>query len=432
MTRRIAYLTGEYPRATDTFVQREIAAHRDAGWSVETFAIRRPAVSEQAGPELKAERDATRYVLDCSKLSILASQIKHILARPMRYLSALRLATRTSAPGLSARLYQLFYLAEAAVVAEWLIRDRVEHFHNHFANSSCSVAMLASRISGIPFSFTVHGPAIFFEPMGWRLDEKVRQARFVSCISHYCRSQVMIHAETNRWGDLHIVHCGVRPKEYATRRHEGVGSRLLFVGRLAAVKGVPVLLESVASMAASGREVHLTLIGDGPDREALEQRATELEIESNVTFAGYKSAAEVAAELERTDVFVMASFAEGVPVVLMEALAAAVPVVATRIAGVGELVVDGVCGWTVPPGDAGALASSVEDLLDNPSRRTEFGGAGRAIVSSQFDIAREAAWLRELMNNSLEGKRSPVRPAGETRSGLNSGAQSSGLRGSAA
>ena len=414
MTSRIAYMTGEYPRATDTFIQREVAALRAQGVHVETFSVRRPPEKEFVGPEQTAERDRTRYLLPACPVDLLKSHISLLVRSPGRYFSALRLAMKTRPAGLKALLWQLAYFAEAAMVARRMNAQNLLHLHNHFSNSSCSVAMLASEMGGFSFSFTMHGPAEFFEPKFWRLDEKIRRAKFVCCISHFCRSQGMIFGPPDKWDRMHVVHCGVEPDSYEPVPHQSRGRRLLFVGRLAAVKGVAVLLESVALLRRDHPDVELTLAGDGPDRPLLERRAAELGISQRVRFLGYQSQSQVRELLRQTDVFVMASFAEGVPVVLMEAMAAGVPVVATRIAGIPELVEDGVCGFLVAPGSAQALADKVNALLDDPALRNRFALAGREKVEREFNLSTESRRLCQILTGALEGRIAPVRPEVES------------------
>lgn len=389
MTRpKLAYLTGEYPRASDTFIQREVAALRTLGHAVLTCSIRTTGAEHLVGPEQRAEHAGTFKVLDACKspLRLLRAHARWI-ARPGRYMRALRLAWQTAPKGIKGRLYNLIYFAEAGVLADELARQGVQHLHNHIAKASCTVAMLASELSGIPYSFTIHGPDIFFEPHHWRIDEKAARARFVACISDFCRSQLMSFADQAHWGRFHVIHCGVDPSRYTASRH--AGQDLLFVGRLAAVKGVPVLLDALRSLPEGW---HLTIIGDGPDRAALEAQAAGLPVE----FVGYKSQAEVAQALSRTDLFVLPSFAEGVPVVLMEAMASGVPVVTTRIAGVPELVEDGVHGALVPPGDADALRAAIAQALSDPDARCAMGKAARARVATDFNITTEAARLSAL------------------------------------
>jgi colanic acid/amylovoran biosynthesis glycosyltransferase len=234
----------------------------------------------------------------------------------------------------------------------------------------------------------------------------------VACISHFCRSQMMCFAAPADWPKLKIVHCGVDPAEFPVVEHRGFGNRLLFVGRLAGVKGVPVLLEALARVRNERPNVVLRIAGDGPERAAVEALAGRLGLAQNVQFLGYQTQTQVRELLRETDVFVMASFAEGVPVVLMEAMASGVPVVSTNIAGVPELVEDNVSGRLVPPGDAESLAAHVSALLSDPEMRARFGAAGRAKVEREFNLPAEAARLRHVLERTLGGHGNdvPTRP----------------------
>ncbi|WP_417720649.1 glycosyltransferase family 4 protein [Salipiger sp.] len=397
---KLAYLTGEYPRASDTFIQREVAALRALGHEVLTCSIRTTGPEHLVGPEQRAEHARTFKVLDAVKspLRLMRAHLR-CMKRPARYGAALKLAWQTAPKGLRGRLYNLIYFAEAGVLAAHLADEGVRHLHNHIAKASCTVAMLASALSGIPYSFTIHGPDIFFEPHHWRIDEKAARASFVACISDFCRSQLMCFAAASHWERFHIIHCGIDPARYAPPDH--AAKRLLFVGRLAGVKGVPILLDAVDALRGRHPDLRLTLIGDGPDRAALESRAAGSG--DHVRFLGYRSQDEVAEALRDTDVFVLPSFAEGVPVVLMEAMAAGLPVVTTRIAGVPELVHHGETGLLVAPGDAAALTGALDRLLSDPAERAAMGAAGRAIVAADFDIRKEAARLSRLFTTYGNG-----------------------------
>ncbi len=400
----IAYLTGEYPRATDTFIQREIAALRALGWDVETCSIRRTDTCHHVGPEQQTEAANTFHVLEAARnpLRLLGAHAHLVGQSPRRYLRALCQAWQTRAPGAKAALYQLIYFAEAGVLARYMQQRGISHLHNHIATASCTVAMLASTLSAIPFSFTLHGPDIFFEPHRWRLDAKIAAARFVACISHFCRAQAMNFSSTADWDKLHIVHCGIEPARYSAKRRDR-NKHLLFVGRLAGVKGVPVLLKALQSVLVQHPELRVTLIGDGPERRSLETLATEMGLSQCTNFVGYKSQSEVADTLAETDIFVLPSFAEGVPVVLMEAMAASVPVITTHVAGIPELVRDGTHGILTHPGDTASLAHAIKTLLDNPDRAEGMGKAGQARVADAFNIAQEAAWLAELLDGYRAG-----------------------------
>ncbi len=218
----------------------------------------------------------------------------------------------------------------------------------------------------------------------------------------------MIFVPIEKWSKLHIVHCGIDPALFNLASHQGKGKHLLYVGRLSAVKGLPILLESLLSLKQQHSDVILTVVGDGSDRAYLEQMTANLGLMDNVRFVGYKNQAEVRKYFEETDVFVLSSFAEGVPVVLMEAMAAGVPVVATQIAGVSELVENDVSGYLVPAGDTVSLTQSVEKLLNDCELRTKFGTAGRNKVEKEFNLNIEAQKLYQVMSKAINNEQLSV------------------------
>lgn len=405
MTGPIAYLTGQYPRATDTFIQREIARLRAEGMTVLTNTIRATDASHHVGEEQRSEHAATFQVMQQAKnpAHLIRSHLSALRHSPKGWARALRLALRTRPPGAKALIWQLFYFLEAGVLAQHLRCNGVVHLHNHFANSSCSVAMLTSAMTDIPYSVTMHGPGIFFEPMHWRIDEKIARAAFVACISHFCRAQAMLFSDQAHWPKLKIVHCGVTPSLYGQDPERPYAKRLLFVGRLDAVKGVTLLLDGFATLRVKHPDATLRIIGDGPDRAALEAQAQAQGMAGAISFMGYRSQSEVAQVLAETDVLVLPSFAEGVPVVLMEAMAARVPVVTSQLAGVGELVETGVSGFTCPSGDLASVTARIDQLLSDPALCAQMGAVGQAKVSAEFDSAAEAQWLATLIRTGLAG-----------------------------
>ncbi|MEE9390923.1 MAG: glycosyltransferase [Planctomycetota bacterium] len=416
MNIRVAYLTGQYPRPTDTFIQREVAALRRRGVHVQTFSIRRISNDSCIAEEQAEERKRTIYVLPPQPASLLRDHAILFFRSPMAYLSTLWLALTVRSPGIKSFFYQVFYFIEAVVVAREVQRQDIIHIHNHFANSSCTVAMLAAKLGGVTFSFTTHGPAIFFEPKLWCVDEKIKRSLFVSCISYFCRSQLMIWASLDHWSKLHIVHCGVDPALFEVVTPRPDRANLMYVGRLDLVKGLPVLLRSIAQLKDTQPHIRLRVVGDGPDRERLENLSSQLALDENVEFVGFQSQAEVRKHLQNTDIFVMSSFAEGVPVVLMEAMAAGLPVVATRIAGIAELVDEGLSGFLVPPGQVGQLSMRLDQLIGDAELRAKFGRWGRAKIEAEFDINKEGAWLAEVLTRALEGRPVGARPGEEATS----------------
>lgn len=393
----IAYLTGDYPKVSHTFIQREVEAVRASGVKVITCSIRQPSESEFRGQEELRARAETFYVKPAARnpARLLAAHGRAFLRSPGTWAKTLALAVRMRAPGLKALIWQLFYFLEAGVLAEHLRRNRVRHLHNHFGNSSCSVAVLAAELAGIPFSFTEHGPAIFFEVDRWALPEKIARAAFVVAITHFCRSQLMLFSDPRHWDKITIVHCGVDPVAYR-RAPGGTGKRVAFVGRLDPVKGALLLIEAMADVLKTHPDAILTLAGDGPARPGAEARAKALGIETAVHFAGFLTQGQVADLLATSDMLVLPSFAEGLPVVYMEALASRIPVVASRVAGVQELVEDGVTGFAVPPGDVATLADRMTRLMDDPAAARAMGEAGRKAVEAGFDVRREGARLAQI------------------------------------
>ena len=396
---RVAYLTGEYLRPTHTFIQREVEELRSAGVEVHTFSVRSTAAADIVSPEQQDEQAKIFNLLPIRPLGILSAHLQLLMTTPRRYLQTLWLAWQSRSLGLKALLYQLIYFIEAGFLAQELRRRGIQHLHNHFADSSCTVAMLAATLTDIPFSFTLHGPYIFFEPYRWKLNLKIQRAEFVVCISHYCRSQAMLFSDPDCWDKLHIVHCGIDLKRY--RPIQSHQKRLLYVGRLSAAKGVPILFEAVALLMSHHPDLTLTIVGDGPDRQELEFQAAALGIQSHLKFVGYQSQDAVCHFLQDCDLFVLPSFAEGLPVVLMEAMATGVPVVTTSIAAISELVEDGVSGYLVPPGAVEPLAARLERLLQDPALRQSFGQAGRLKVEQEFDLHQEVCKLKRIFEAAV-------------------------------
>lgn len=394
---RLAYLTSLYPAVSHTFIQREIERVRALGFQVATCSMRRPDRAHLTGPEERAAEETTFYIIQTGKSPLQALRaLGAVLARPGRLLGTLALAWCTAPPGAKGLLKQLAYLAEAIVLSRQLRIDRIDHLHNHFADPSANVAMLTSALSGIPFSYTLHGPAELYEPEKWQLREKTTRAAFVSCISHFARSQAMYFSDPADWNKLRIVHCGVDPDRYdrpGPPPHEGLN--LVFVGRLTPIKGLRILMAAFAAARVQNPDLTLTLVGDGEDRAHLEVLAAPMG--DAVRFAGYLSQESVAEAVAATDAVVLPSFAEGLPVVLMEALAAGKPVIATQVAGVGELVENGVSGFLVPASNEQALSRAILDLAETPPEtRAAMGRKGRAKVHAEFDARIEAARIGAL------------------------------------
>jgi glycosyltransferase involved in cell wall biosynthesis len=314
-------------------------------------------------------------------------------------------ALRSGAGGARAALWQLFYFAEAMVMWDRCRRRGIRHVHVHFANVSADVAMLATAFGSAvdparpwSWSLTMHGPTEFYDVRAHRLAEKAASAAFVVCISDFARSQLMGLLDEDRWARLHVVHCGIDPDEFAAGRGPAGDGRLriLCVGRLVPEKGQLVLVEAVERMRRAGRDVACTLVGDGPSRERLRAAIAARGLDGAVTLTGSLEQDAVRALYAGSDVFCLPSFAEGVPVVLMEAMASGLPVVTTPIAGIPELVGDGRDGLLVAPGRADRLSDALVALADDPQLRRSLGEHARATVAREFNLRTIGPRLRDL------------------------------------
>jgi colanic acid/amylovoran biosynthesis glycosyltransferase len=402
---RVAYVCSRYPAISHTFVLREVLALRKRGVSVDTFSIRRATESEVLSEADREALETTFAILPARWARLSFAHLRALVLAPAAYVATLRRALSLSPPGARARLWRLFYFAEAIVLARETERRGIGHVHAHFANVGSDVALLAAffgetaQRGARTWSFTMHGPAEFYEVSRYRLREKVESAAFVACISDFSRSQLMGLSPGAAWDRLHVVHCGLDTTDFVPGGNSGSADgplRVLNVARLTGVKGQPILLEAVAELRRDGHDVQVTILGDGPERERLRQLARELEIEDAVELPGAVGQERVRDELARAHVFCAPSFAEGVPVVLMEAMAMELPVVATRVMGVGELVEDGEHGLLVPPGRADHLAAALASLGADPERRARMGAAGRRKVEAEFEGDMSAARLAEL------------------------------------
>ncbi len=395
---KIAYLASLYPAVSHTFVLREVLALRARGHDVGTFSIRRPAPHDIKGDAAQREAERTRWLVPGQPASY-ARAFAWLSGRPERARRALALSQAGGDFSLRERAMASAYYAEAVQLAHWLVPEGFEHLHCHFGNSGSSTAMLAAELTGIPFSITCHGSELN-DAAKFRLAQKAAQAAFMVCVSKFGRARLMQITEPDLWSRFEVVRCGVENIQASPLpSHDGPG-RIVCVARLSAEKAHLVLLSALAELALRGQAFHCALVGDGPMRATIEARLEALGLSTRVTLTGALSPEQVAAEYERADIVVLASFSEGVPVVLMEAMAHGRPVVATRVGGVAELVVNGQSGYVVAPGDALELADALGTLLSDRGRAAAMGRAGSSAVWQEFSVARSAERLEALFESA--------------------------------
>jgi glycosyltransferase involved in cell wall biosynthesis len=400
---RIAYLVGRYPALSKSFVLREVGALRELGLEIDTFSIWRSPPDQLLAEADRAEAARTFTFLPLRPGTVLISLLRALIASPRAYGGLLGHALRTSRPGLRGRFLALTWVVEAAILWRELKRRGIHHVHAHLPGTAPAVAMLATEFANRAggrqtWSMTVHGPAEFYDVINQAVGVKVSQADFAVAISDFGRSQLMGMVDEEHWDKLHVVHCGVDPDSYPAREPAGEDGplQLVSVGRLSPVKGQALLLEAVGELRAKDIDVRLTIVGDGPKRDALPAVAKRLGVADVVEFTGPIGQDEIARYYADADLYVHASFAEGVPVVVMEAMAHRLPVVATGVMGVRELVKDGENGLVVRPGRVDEVVAAIERLAAAPEERRRMGEAGRRTVEEEFDVTKSAAQLRDL------------------------------------
>ena len=401
----VAYFVNQYPKVSHTFIRREIAALERQGVRVVRFALR-GWDADVRDPEDIAERERTRYVLQGSLAALLLEATAFLAARPRRAwqgLKMVRALSRASDRGLARHLVSL---AEASRLVAWMDQAGAMHAHAHFGTNSAEVLMLANALGGPPFSFTVHGPEEFDKPAAIHLATKVAACAFVVAISSYGRSQICRWIPASEWPKVTVVHCGVDAGFFAAEQDLAANATptLVCVGRLCEQKGQLLLVQAAARLIRRGVPLSLVLAGDGEMRQDIEASISDLGIRDHVRITGWIGSDQVRAELLAARALVLPSFAEGLPVVIMEAMAIGRPVISTYVAGIPELVRDGLDGWLVPAGDVDALADAMHACLATSTDRLEaMGRSAHARVQARHAIDAEAGRLRRMFKTAIEG-----------------------------
>lgn len=395
---RIAYLVSQYPAVNHTYILREVRGLRALGFDIEVVSIRRPSGVLTA---VEREEAAATFCVQATGLSgLLRAHLATALRHPIRYISGLATAARLAGPDLRRLFFHAAYFAQAVIAGHRMQTRGYRHLHSHF---SSTVALLISHVFPITWSATIHGPAEFVEPESFHLKEKCRSARFLIAISDFGRSQLMRWADFKDWEKFRVCRLGVNLDDFPTRtlRTNPAAFELLCVAQLAPVKGHHVLISAVGLLRAQGRNIRLRLVGDGPCRADLEKQADEAGLNDCVVFEGALNQDRLLPIYQNTDVFVLASFAEGIPVVLMEAMSMEIPCVATWITGVPELIRNGVDGLLVPPSDPNVLTQAIASLMDDPTLRSQQGASARARIRTEYNLPINISKLADIFKKQL-------------------------------
>ncbi len=397
---KIAYLVNQYPTVSHSFIRREILALEALGIPITRFSLQ-SCVGKVVDELDQQELEKTEVILNVGVIGLLSSFIKVALTRPKRWLTALKLTFKMGWNSDRGILRNLAYLAEACVLIDKFSNLNISHFHAHFGTNSTTVVLLNYILGGASYSFTVHGPEEFDKVQGISLPEKIKQAAFVVAISSYGKSQLYRWSEFANWQKLKIIHCGL-DQSFFDFPWQPIPEKPSFVcvGRLCEQKGQLLLIEAVSKLAAQGEDFKLVLVGDGDLRSPIEEAIKRYQLEDIVEITGWATQAQVQQYILASQVMVLPSFAEGLPVVIMESLALGRPVISTYVAGIPELVVPNESGWLVPAGSVDALVVAMKTVLDTPiSRLEEMGKMGAKRVAQEHNVTHEAQKLSQLFES---------------------------------
>ena len=396
--KRIAYLLHNFPGITDTFIKREIRSLQALGTDVCVISVWKPSASQTTQEILTEWCNDTEFLLPRSSVKIVYSLITEFARKPIRFLKTLLFAYRTSRPGLRGIAYQMFYFCEAVLAANVLREKQITHLHNHIGDQSGTVTLLAASLCNIAYSITFHGWPVFFDTKYSGISEKVKFAAFTRAISYFCQSQLMMFSKCDDPKRYEVIHCGLKMNKYPYRKPKERIDTLFCAARLSPEKGIAFLIKAIKELVDEGFELTLRLAGNGPSKKELEALTRKLGISRNVEFLGFLNEEQVIKELIRSDLFVLPSFVEGVPVCVMEAMAVGVPVIATNIAGTSELIDDEKSGLLVRPSDVRALAEAIRRMIVDYKFRLIAAEAARKKVVAEFDVDKETKKLNECMH----------------------------------
>lgn len=397
---RVAYFVNQYPAISHTFIRREIQALERVGVTVIRFALFSP-VERLVDDRDRAELEKTRLVQRAGIAEALRCIVAAFAMSPRTTIKIFGIAIRMGWRSTRGVLRHLAYVAEAAVLASWCKAAKVEHLHAHFGTNSAAIAMFASLLSGIRYSFTAHGSEEFeFAPL-LSLDVKLSYAAFAVCVSSFGRAQLMRWSAPEQWPKVKMVHCGIDASFLDSPLQDPPSTpRFVCVGRLCEHKAQIILIEAVRLLRELGIRCDVVLAGDGEMRPQVENAIREYQLQEQVSISGWVPSERVKAEILGSRALILPSFSENMPVSIMEAMALGRPVISTYVAGIPELVQPNINGWLVPAGDVTALATAIQAALDTPDDRLiGMGKAARAHIFDQFNAAKEAKKLKRLFRH---------------------------------
>lgn len=402
---KIAYILGVFPSLTTTFVDREILATQQKGVGLVLVSMRTPTPFDMR-PEIKNLADATEYLMPASWSRFLWAHICFALTQPRTYVTTLAYLLTRRHQGMGAWARTLFYFLVGVWAAKILEGRGINHIHAHFANRATVVAMVASRLLGVPYSMFAHAYDIYVSPV--MLAEKMDSAKFVATCTGYNKAH-LDHIANGRFANkVHLVYHGLELSNFVPAdrsSHDEYTPLLLSVGQLREKKGFPYLIRACKLLKERNYDFRCEIIGGGPEYATLKTLITDLDLEGTVVLRGALPHPEVMTGYAHAALFVLPCVLakdgdrDGIPNVLLEAMAMQLPIVSTRLSGIPEVIEDDHTGLLVPSEDEQALAEAIARLLDNPELREELGREGRKRIEECFDVRRNVDKLVELFND---------------------------------
>ena len=405
---KIAYLMNTYPLTGTTFIRREIEALEGLGLPIDRYAVRMWA-GKLVDPRDLAEQGCTRYLLSGNVLRLFAALLREWLSNPRGLMRALRACLELISDTGGGVVRHFAYLMEAAYFRRRARSENIEHVHAHFGTNATAVALLARIMGGPSYSFTVHGPDELVDPAKLSFSIKMRHAAFVVAISDYCRRELLKVASGGDGRKIMVARCGLTLEEFPEPQEvDGDCRTLVCVGRLCPQKGQHLIPAAAADLRNAFPDLKIILAGDGESRAVVEAAITAHGVADMVEVRGWVANQDVLKLIRSSRALLLPSYAEGLPVVIMEAMASGRPVISTTIAGIPELV-DETCGWLFPAGDQAALATAMRAALEcRPTVLTRMGKAGRARVARLHDRRELAASLYEAFEQTVGVSRGAV------------------------
>ena len=396
---KIAYLINCYPAVSHSFIRREIAAIEEAGGTILRYSVRSANLEALPDARDRMEYAKTTVILGQHWLILILALLSKMLRSPRSFVQALRVAFTRCSCNISDIIRRVGYLAEASWLANQLIQNQVAHLHTHFGTNSAMVARLSRKLGGPHYSFTVHGPDEFDKPVEIDLRGKVADSAFCVAVSSFGRGQLMRWSDFVDWKKIEVVKCGVDDEFLQEYRSTPISDepRFCAVARLSGQKGIPLLVEAAARLKKEGYKFTVELIGDGEMRDQIVDMIRQHDVEDTVILAGWANSEEIVRHLLSVKAMVLPSFAEGLPVVIMEALALERPVIVTAIAGTPELV-NNDCGWLIPSGSVDSLADALKSAIQSSSEElSAMGAIGRSRILKFHNSKRNGAYLLSLI-----------------------------------